>query len=360
MPDQPSPVALIHNQNHVMHRSDSTSPEDPERLTRVMQYLSGRTTIFTDGIAKLVTKFQPATDTEVSLVHDANYIEFIKRYSAKGGGFLGDSTYIAPNSYKVALHAVGGAIEAAKCVMSGEFPSSFALVRPPGHHSSTDRFGGFCIFNNAAITARWLQKNSSAGKIMMVDLDAHAGDGTMRIFYDDPTVFTISLHRDPHDFYPHDGFTHQIGTGKGRGYCANIEMPEGSGDDDYMLALDTIVLPLVGEYKPNVLLVPIGYDAHYAEKQTGMQMTQNGYYRMISALRQFKLPTVLVFEGGYSKANPQVTQAVVMALAGLPAPAHKEEMDMLTASVTRKVNTRAILKDNLNELWGFLSEYHKI
>ncbi|MEW5937839.1 MAG: histone deacetylase [Candidatus Thermoplasmatota archaeon] len=352
-------ISLVHNETHVLHQSDTASPENPERLERIIKYLRGRTTLFTDGIAKLVTGFSPAALDDLKLVHDPNYIEVIERLCQKGHVFLGDSTYLAPNSFKAALDAVGGTVEAVRGVLDGEYSSGFALVRPPGHHASADRFGGYCIFNNLAIAARWAQRHRGVEKVMFVDLDAHAGNGTMRIFYDDPTVFTISLHRDPHDYYPQDGFGHQIGTGKGRGYCANIEMPEGSGDEEYALAFDAIVMPLVGAFSPDLILVPIGFDAHYTELHTGLQMTINGYHRLISLLRGAQKPLVLGMEGGYNRANPMIAHAVIHALAGLQPPM-TEEHDQLSAAATRRVSTHTILKGKLKEMRALLADYHNI
>lgn len=355
----PKTISLVYNESHMLHVSGTASPENPERLERIIRYLRGRTSLFTDGIAKLITEFKPAGLEELQMVHDPNYIAVIERLCQKGHVFLGDSTYLAPNSFKAAVNAAGGTIEAVRGVLDSEYPSSFALLRPPGHHASADRFGGYCIFNNLAIAARWAQRHRGVKRVMFVDLDAHAGNGTMRIFYDDPTVFTISLHRDPHDYYPQDGFGHQIGTGDGRGYCANIEMPEGSGNEEYALAFETIVLPLVSSFSPDLIIVPIGFDAHYTELHTGLQMTTNGYYRLVSALRVFQKPTVLGLEGGYNKANPIIAHAVVHALVNLPFTA-AEEHDQLSVAVTRRLSTHTILKGKLKEMRALLADYHNL
>ena len=352
-------VALIHNPNHMLHRSESSSPENPERVTRIIQYLKVKTPLLNDGPCVLITEFPPASEIDLLRVHDRTYLEFIKRTAASGGTFLGDSTYISPQTYKVAATAAGGAMEAMRTVVKGEFESSFALIRPPGHHASADRFGGYCIFNNAAVAARYAQKNLGLQRIMMVDWDAHAGNGTMHIFYEDPSVLIVSLHRDPNEHYPHDGFGHQIGRGEGRGYNVNVEMPEGAGDAEYELVMNEIVLPLARSYHPDIIMGLVGFDAHYKEGQSGLNMTTKGYHMMVEKLRKVNRKLALVLEGGYSPANPMIAHAVIAAMAGLPPP-YEEEMDALSSAVTRRKKTRAILEDNIADLKELLKEYHPI
>ena len=174
-----SKCAVVYNSNHVMHRSDMSSPENPTRLVRIMNFLQGRLRLFDRKDCRLVTEFEPASDEDLLRVHDLGYINFIRNYCQKGGGFLGDSTYVAPNTFKAAASSAGAVIEANRLVASGEADSAFAIVRPPGHHASMDKFGGYCIFNNAAVACRYLQAEGLAQKILIVDIDAHAGNGTL-------------------------------------------------------------------------------------------------------------------------------------------------------------------------------------
>lgn len=355
----PRTVALIHNPNHMLHKSESSSPENPERVTRIIQYLKVKTPLLNDGPCALITEYPPASEIDLLRVHDRTYLEFIKRTALRGGTFLGDSTYISPQTYKVASAAAGGAMEAVRTVMKGEFVNSFALIRPPGHHAAADRFGGYCIFNNAAVAARYAQKNLGVGRIMMVDWDAHAGNGTMHIFYEDPSVMVVSMHRDPNEHYPHDGFGHQIGRAEGRGYNVNIEMPEGAGDSEYEMVMNDIVLPLANSYKPDMILGLVGFDAHYKDGQSGLNMTTKGYHMIVEKLRRANSKLALVLEGGYSSANPMIAHAVICALSGQPSP-YEEEIDALSSAVTRRKKTRAILEDNLEDLRELLKEYHPL
>ncbi len=349
---------IVHNQNHIVHRSETTSPENPARVLRILSFLDGRLKIFKSGEFQLLTDFPDATDEQILRVHDEDYFNFVKRYCENGGGFLGDSTYFAPYSFKAAKSAAGGALSAANLVADNEVDTSFAMIRPPGHHASSDKFGGYCIFNNAAITVRDLQNSGKAKKIMILDLDAHAGNGTMRIFYDDPNVLTLSIHRDPQDFYPHDGFIHQIGRGVGRGYNVNMEMPEGSGDDDYLKVFDQIVKPIHDSFSPDFLITLVGFDAHYSDLQSNMQLTSHGYFDMIrktKKMRDGKLPVIL--EGGYTTENATLAHTILCALSD-KAPPYEDDVDSLSSSITRTKKARSILEDNIAELKSILNEYH--
>ena len=316
-------VAIIYSEKHTNHSSiklGMESPERPERLVKAMVYLK-KSKIFDNSRCDLVTEFDEATEESLLKVHTPDYVEFIKSYAAKGGGFLGDSTYITPESYDLARLAAGGAIKAADLVLSGDYSYAFALIRPPGHHASAGKYGGFCLFNNAAILARYLQKEKHINKVMILDWDAHAGNGTMDIFYGDPTVMTVSIHRDPHEFYPRTGFTSQTGTGAGRGYNVNVEMPAECGDGEYKLVFDEVILPLIERFSPNFVICCCGFDGHYKEHNTRLNLTSEGYYQMMNDVASVVSGNlVLLAEGGYHKFNGQLSHSVINALLGKPNP----------------------------------------
>ena len=318
-----SNVAIIYSEKHTNHSSvklGMVSPERPERLVEAMVYLK-KNKIFDNSRCDLVTEFDEATEESLLNVHTHDYVEFIKSYAAKGGGFLGDSTYITPESYDLARLAAGGAIKAADLVLSGDYSYAFALIRPPGHHASADKYGGFCLFNNAAVLARYLQKEKNINKVLILDWDAHAGNGTMDIFYSDPTVMTISIHRDPHEFYPRTGFITQTGSEAGRGYNVDIEMPADCGDEEYKLAFDEVILPLIERFSPNFVICCCGFDGHYKEHNMGLKLTSEGYYQMVIGVSSVVHGNlVLLSEGGYHKFNGQLSHSVINALLGKPNP----------------------------------------
>jgi len=350
--------AVIYNRAHTGHKPLTLSPENPERLTKIMDFLTEEADVF-DGHCYLFDDFSPAAEEDALLVHERRYIDFIKNYCQQGGGFLGDSTYLNKKSYDYALLAAGGAKRAALEVLEGPFHSSFALIRPPGHHASSDSYGGYCILNNAAILARYLQKEKGLSRIMIVDWDCHAADGTMKIFYEDPSVLTVSLHRDPIDFYPYNGFANQIGARTGRGGNVNIIMPKTSGDEEYILAMKEIVIPIYRQFDPDFVIGGNGFDAHFSDEQTKMRMTSRGYYNLVSALRKEAAGKLtLLLEGGYTRYNGILTYAVITALKGEELP-YTNELDVQSDALFRE-KPRKLFEEHLKELKEILIGIYKL
>ncbi|MDG6221508.1 MAG: histone deacetylase, partial [Candidatus Thermoplasmatota archaeon] len=351
-------VSLIYSEDHVIHRPATSSPENPERLLRVIRYIKNKSEI-TGKEVTWSNVFPPATEEDILRAHQQGYVNFVKNYCARGGGFLGDSTYFTPGSYEAALCAAGGAIKATEMVLEGSTDMSFALVRPPGHHAKSDNYGGFCIFNNVAVAIRKFQALKKMGKVMIVDWDAHAGNGTMEIFYEDPSVLLVSLHCDPKNFYPSDGFAHQIGKGKGRGTTVNVEMPIGSGDDEYKLAMEEIVKPLYKQWKPDLLFSCIGFDSHFSEELTTMNLTSQGYHQIVSTLTELsERRMVMTLEGGYNWYNPRLTHTVINALVGRPAP-YTDDVDILSSSIVREKKVNKVMRQKIASLKELLSDYYK-
>ncbi len=319
----PGRIAFLYNEKHIEHNPSVISVktfEVPDRIIKAMWYLE-KNGIFKNDPYYLIDDFSMATEKDLLRVHEESYISFVSNYALNGGGFLGDSTYITPKTYGIAKLAAGAALKAGDLVAGGKYSFSFVMTRPPGHHAGRNRYGGFCLFNNAAILARYLQEVKKIEKIMILDWDAHAGDGTMDIFYDDPTVLTVSLHRDPHDFYPRRGFTKETGIQAGKGYSVNIEMPAGSGNAEYMLSFDEVVMPLVERFSPGFIICSCGFDAYYKEKNVGLNLTSEGFHGMAAKVRSvYKGNLVLLMEGGYHDFNGQLCHSVLSALEGKPNP----------------------------------------
>lgn len=352
-------TAILYNDAHVAHAPKGTSsPENPDRLTSIMQFLSKETGVF-DHNCFLLKDFPPAKEAEALLVHEGRYIDFIKDYCKRGGGFLGDSTYLTKTSYEHALLAVGGAIKASELVRNGRFFTSFAMIRPPGHHASSDSYGGYCILNNAAILARYLQKRIGLEKIMILDWDVHAADGTMKIFYEDPSVLTVSLHQDPIDFYPNNGFIRQIGAREGRGANINIVLPKTSGDEEYMMALNEIVMPAYEQFSPDFVIGCNGFDAHFSDQNTNMRMTCEGYFRLVKNLRE-KMggKLTILMEGGYTEYNGKLAHSIIAALTGEDQP-YTHEIDVHSDSLFKEGKTRTTFENNLKQLKFVLLGFYK-
>jgi acetoin utilization deacetylase AcuC-like enzyme len=358
--DAQDKTAVIYNSAHVGHKpSGTSSPENPERLTQAMDFLKSEAKVF-DSKCILYENYEPATDAEALLVHETRYVNFIKDYCKKGGGFLGDSTYLTKESYSNALLAVGGAIKAAELVRNGKYKTTLAMVRPPGHHASAESYGGYCILNNSAILARYLQKRHGLEKIMIVDWDVHAADGTMKIFYEDPSVLTVSLHQDPIDFYPNNGFIRQIGAREGRGTNVNIVLPKTSGDEEYMMAVKDVVLPIYEQFSPDFVIGCNGFDAHFSDQNTNMRMTCEGYYKLVKKLKQ-KMggKFAILMEGGYTEYNGKLSHSIIAALTGQDQP-YKRELDIHSDSLFKEGAIRPIYKKNLEHLKFVLLGYFKL
>jgi acetoin utilization deacetylase AcuC-like enzyme len=212
------------------------------------------------------------------------------------GFFLMDTTVaITPSTFTAALNAAFCALSGAKALVSGE-NVSFALTRPPGHHAGTKICGGYCYINNAAIAAQWL---NHIGKVAILDVDYHAGNGTQQIFYQDPNVLTVSLHADPAFEYPYyGGQAEQMGEGPGYGFHRNFPLPKNTNQTQYLKALEN-ALNLIIAYTPKYLVVSAGMDIYFQEPLGCFKLSQESINMIGKQIASLKLPTLIVMEGGY-------------------------------------------------------------
>lgn len=247
----------------------------------------------------------PASEQDIETVHRHHYRLQVRELCRQGVGMLGNSAPVCRRSYEAALLAAGGALAAVDAVMTGTYRRALALVRPPGHHALPDMAMGFCIFNNPALAARRAQLRYGVERILLLDWDAHHGNGVERTFYEDPGVLYISLHRDLS--YPATGRVEKAGAGPGTGYNVNIPLPLRSGDADYKLAWEEVVAPLAAAYRPELVLVCAGFDAHAGDPLGGMNLTDRGfewlYHATLDIVERYaggRLAATL--EGGYNPA----------------------------------------------------------
>ena len=256
---------------------------------------------------------RPATENELALIHKRTYISGIKKMAAKGGGRLSADTVISKDSYQAAVMAAGGAIQAVKAVTGGELTSAFCLVRPPGHHALPKRAMGFCVFNNVAVAARYAMTHLGLESIAIIDFDVHHGNGTQEVFYNEPGVLVASIHQSPH--FPGTGPVEETGSRLARGTNINIPLPPGAGDTEYFRVFKEIIMPAVRRFEPQLILVSAGYDAHWADRMSSMQVSTEGFARMASFIRELADElcggrTVYVLEGGY---DPEALASSVVA-----------------------------------------------
>lgn len=296
-------TAVVFSPKYYQHNSGRGHPESARRLGAIINELKrGR---LSKSKCWQFVEPEKAHIQNVELVHDIEYIRFIETFCKSGGGLLDlEDTVVSPKSFEVALYAVGGALKAVDIVMERKFKNAFALVRPPGHHAEKFRPLGFCIFNNIVIAAQRLLTRYNLKRILILDIDAHHGNGTQEAFYKSDKVLCISLHQDPRVF-PGTGFVDEIGEGKGLDYNVNIPFPLLTSDRVYLKAMKKIVTPITLQYKPQFMLVSAGFDGHYTDVVANLSLTLSAYKSIYETIVNLASETcmgrlVSVLEGGYS------------------------------------------------------------
>ena len=275
------------------------SPTHPEREERLL-YTQDQ--VFEEGLLDLdnIVEFKPGLAT----IQDINRIHIC----------VPDAESVITQSH---LISAGGAITAAEKVMQKEVDNAFALVRPPGHHAMRIVHGarGFCNINIEAIMIEYIRHKYGPKKIAVVDTDCHHGDGSQDIFWHDPNTLYISVHQDGRTLYPGSGFPEEFGGPNALGYNINIPLPPNTSDEGFLFALDNLILPILDEFKPDLIINSAGQDNHYSDPITNMSFSAQGY----AILNDRLSPDIAVLEGGYSieSALPYVNVGIILAMAGI-------------------------------------------
>jgi acetoin utilization deacetylase AcuC-like enzyme len=295
--------------------------------------------------ALIAVEPRPATRGELELIHPATYLDAVERFCQAGGGRIDPDTGAGPSSYDVAVLAAGAGITAVERLDAGAGTAAFCAVRPPGHHALASRSMGFCLFNNIAVTAAVLARRGE--RVLIVDFDAHHGNGTQDLFYADPRVLYVSMHEWP--LYPGTGDLDEIGRGEGEGATVNFPFPAGATGDAYLAAIDEVVVPLAASWGPTWLLLSAGFDGHRADPLTGLGLSSGDFADITTRLLGLVGPgrVVAFLEGGYDlNALADSTAACLGALAGTgtayrPEPATSGGPGRQVPAAALKVRERA-------------------
>jgi acetoin utilization deacetylase AcuC-like enzyme len=329
-------VGFCSSSRFVEHVTGRDHPERPDRIRAIFKAVRDAGLIlspnpFVDfhlelglkplGLSPLVELIPaPADEKWLLTVHPPELVERVKHACALSGVLDQSDTPTEPRSFATALLGVGAALRCCDAVVGGEVQRAFAAVRPPGHHAEPDRSMGFCLFSNIAIAARYLQQRHGIGKVAIVDVDVHHGNGTQAVFEADPSVLFISLHQDPRTCYPGSGYDWEKGMREGLGYTLNIPFDPGAGDSEYLAAMQSKVVPALDAFEPEMLLISAGFDGHRDDPLAQIQLSEEAFERMTRELvavadRHCDGRIVSLLEGGYNLRA--LGRSVVRHLVGL-------------------------------------------
>ena len=291
-------------------------PERADRIRAVEAALAAR-----DWLGWAVREAPVATEEQLLRVHSPEHVERV-RAACAGSQALDLDTPVVPASWDAALHAAGGACALVDALLTGAAPTGFAALRPPGHHAEPDRAMGFCLFSSVAIAARQALAVHGVERVLVLDWDVHHGNGTQAAFYDSDEVLFVSLHRWP--FYPGSGAAGENGNGAGEGFTLNLPQAAGSGAAEWLAAIDEQALPAARDYRPDLILVSAGFDAHRDDPLGGCTLETETFgemaRRVADLAAELEAPAGAILEGGYDLGALAASAVATMeGLDGDPA-----------------------------------------
>jgi acetoin utilization deacetylase AcuC-like enzyme len=271
-------------------------PDTPDRLQAIERELAAR-----DWLGWERREAPPASEAQLELIHGARHVQKIKELALAGGGAIDPDTYVGEPTHRAALHAAGGACEMARALLAGEARLGFCGVRPSGHHAEADRAMGFCFYNNIAIAAELAIAELGAERVFILDWDVHHGNGTAEAFRHRSDVLFASIHQS--GIYPGTGPIGDMGSGPGAGYTINLPVPAGSEEFLWLSLIEHIVIPVAQEFKPDLVLISAGFDAHRDDPLADCRLDAASFAEMARYVRalteELDVPLGVVLEGGY-------------------------------------------------------------
>ena len=295
-------VTLFTDLRMLDHVPGPRHPERPERLHAILRHLerTGLKNVCPEG------KVREATLEELARVHSSTYIERLRAFELKGGGLIEADTCLFPGSNLAARLGAGAAVEAVASVVEGPVPRAFCAVRPPGHHARPRESMGFCLFGNVAVAAADARDRLGLDRILIVDFDVHHGNGTQEIFYKDPRVAFLSIHRYP--FYPGTGAEDETGTGAGLGFTRNIPLPYGTPRSEFLAAFRSGLEKLADHIRPELVLISAGFDAHAEDPIGDLGLEIDDFVALTKMIVDVAEThpdgrIVIVLQGGYNLPN---------------------------------------------------------
>ncbi len=333
-------IAVVEDARYREHCGPDGHPERPDRLVAVSAAIDARS----DALGHL--RPRAATPEEILWVHERAHLDRVAEAARRGPAHMDADTFVSPESFEVALLAAGGAIDLARAVARGELVSGLAAVRPPGHHAEVGRAMGFCLFNNVAIAARAVQQEEGVERVLVLDWDVHHGNGTQHFFDEDPSVAYVSTHQFP--YYPGSGDFGERGRGRGQGATLNVPLPAGCGDAEYVAVLQRLLVPFARSFRPDLLLVSAGFDAHRDDPLAAMNVTGAGFAAMAAIVRSLAEDlcggrVAFVLEGGYALTGlEEGVGALLDVLLAPTCPTLPTTADLIPKSVTEQVVTRVV------------------
>jgi acetoin utilization deacetylase AcuC-like enzyme len=290
-------TAIVYDPLHKLHTREG-HPENQQRVEECWSLLQ------VDGILNKLLRVPstPAPLEAVLRVHSRTYLERLEIASLQGGGNLDADTYLTEASYQVALLGAGGLLNLVDAVLEGKVQNGFSLSRPPGHHAMPHWGMGFCLLGNAGIAARWAQDRHKVGRVLIVDFDVHHGNGTQEFFYRDPSVLFFSTHQYP--YYPGTGAAYETGAEGAEGTTMNVPLPSAVGDHGYKTIFQRLLLPAARHFRPELIILSAGYDAHWLDPLANMRLTITGYSYLLEQVMALADELcngrlVVALEGGY-------------------------------------------------------------